>query len=89
MAGSTALRALILDYGNVLTHVQRDHWFEAMAAELGAPGDRLRDAYWRHRHAYDAGLSAHEDTSMSMSRSIIGLATSPSGRPTAPATRRQ
>ena len=60
MAGSTALRALILDYGNVLTHVQRDHWFEGMAAELGAPGDRLRDAYWGHRHAYDAGLSAHD-----------------------------
>ncbi len=60
MAGSTALRALILDYGNVLTHVQRDHWFDAMAAELGAPGDRFRDAYWGHRHAYDAGLSAHD-----------------------------
>ena len=45
MAGSTALRALILDYGNVLTHVQRDHWFEVMAAELGAPDDRFRDAY--------------------------------------------
>ena len=60
MAGSTALRALILDYGNVLTHVQRDHWFELMAAEVGAPGDRFRDAYWGHRHAYDAGLPAHD-----------------------------
>jgi putative hydrolase of the HAD superfamily len=60
MAESTALRALILDYGNVLTHVQQDHWFEGMAAELGAPGDRFRDAYWGHRHAYDAGLSAHD-----------------------------
>jgi putative hydrolase of the HAD superfamily len=31
-----------------------------MAAKLGAPGDRFRDAYWGHRHAYDAGLSAHD-----------------------------
>ena len=54
------LRALILDYGNVLTLVQRDRWFVAMAAELGAPGDRFRDAYWDHRHAYDAGLPAHD-----------------------------
>jgi putative hydrolase of the HAD superfamily len=60
MAGVPPLRALILDYGNVLTRVQGDHWFEAMAAELGAPDDRFREAYWEHRQAYDSGLSAHD-----------------------------
>ena len=54
------LRALILDYGNVLTHVQRDRWLEAMAAELGVPGGAFRAAYWGYRHAYDAGLPARD-----------------------------
>ena len=51
-------RALILDYGNVLTHVQKVEWLDAMAAELSVPASRFRDAYWGHRHAYDAGLPA-------------------------------
>jgi len=42
----------------VLTHVQRDQWLDAMAAELRVPGRRFRDAYWEHRHAYDGGLPA-------------------------------
>jgi putative hydrolase of the HAD superfamily len=55
-----ALEALILDYGNVLTHPQREDCFEAMAAHAGVPAHVLRDAYWQHRHAYDAGLPAAE-----------------------------
>jgi len=55
-----SLRALVLDYGNVLTHVQRDRWLEAMAAEFGVPVGALRDAYWGHRHEYDAGLPARD-----------------------------
>src|SRR5262245_4163207 len=54
------LRALILDYGNVLTHVQGDRWLEAMAAELGVAGAAFRGAYWGHRHAYDAGLPGRD-----------------------------
>ena len=54
------LEALILDYGNVLTHPQREDWFEAMAAHAGVPTQVFRDAYWRHRHSYDAGLPAAE-----------------------------
>jgi putative hydrolase of the HAD superfamily len=54
------IRALILDYGNVLTHVQRDQWLEAMAAELDVPSGAFRAAYWGHRHAYDAGLPARD-----------------------------
>src|SRR3989442_5016510 len=54
------LEALILDYGNVLTHPQREDWFEARAAHPGVPTQVFRDAYWRHRHPYDAGLPAAE-----------------------------
>lgn len=52
------LEALILDYGNVLSHPQREEWFETMAAQVGVPSDAFRDAYWRHRLPYDAGLPA-------------------------------
>lgn len=54
------LEALILDYGNVLSHPQREDWFEAMAAQAGVPTQVFRDAYWRHRQPYDAGLPAAE-----------------------------
>ena len=52
MAHSHPLRALILDYGNVLTRDQREHWLEAMAALANAPRDQFIEAYWAHRHAY-------------------------------------
>src|SRR5438309_12092006 len=54
------LEALILDYGNVLSHSQREDRLDAMAAQVGAPLHAFRDAYWRHRHPYDAGLPAAE-----------------------------
>jgi putative hydrolase of the HAD superfamily len=54
------LEALILDYGNVLSHSQREDWFEAVAAQIGAARDDFRDAYWQHRQPYDAGLPAAE-----------------------------
>jgi putative hydrolase of the HAD superfamily len=54
------LGALILDYGNVLSHPQREDWFEATAAQVGAPRNDFRDAYWQHRQQYDAGLPAPE-----------------------------
>jgi hypothetical protein len=52
------LEALILDYGNVLSHSQRGDCFEGMAAHVGAPLNAFRDAYWQHRQPYDAGLPA-------------------------------
>jgi putative hydrolase of the HAD superfamily len=60
MKNAHALRALILDYGNVLTHVQRDHWLEAMATLANASRDNFLAAYWAHRHAYDSGLPARD-----------------------------
>jgi len=52
--------ALILDYGNVLSHPQPDDCFDSMAAQLGAQTNAFHKAYWRHRHLYDAGLPALE-----------------------------
>jgi putative hydrolase of the HAD superfamily len=54
------LEALILDYGNVLSHPQREDCFETMVAQVGAPRNDFRDAYWHHRQQYDAGLPAAE-----------------------------
>jgi len=54
------LDALILDYGNVLSHPQPAGWFESMAAQVGVQTNAFHQAYWRHRHLYDAGLPAAE-----------------------------
>ena len=49
---------LILDYGNVLTHPQDEAWMDAAARRLGADIAAFRAAYWAHRQAYDADLTA-------------------------------
>ena len=52
------MRALILDYGEVLSLPQPPEFAEAMAATVGVPRDTFDAAYWRHRRAYDLGLPA-------------------------------
>ena len=54
------LSALILDYGEVLSRPQRADCVAAMAGRLGVAVEAFRDAYWRHRRPYDAGLPAAE-----------------------------
>ena len=49
------LRALILDYGNVLTLPQAPDVIQAMAARVGVTYDAFIAAYWEHRRPYDAG----------------------------------
>jgi len=49
---------LILDYGNVLTHAQDQTWMDVAARRLGTDIAAFRAAYWQHRPAYDADLSA-------------------------------
>lgn len=51
----TAPRALILDYGNVLTWPQAPDIVEAMASRVGAPVGAFVNAYWEFRAGYDAG----------------------------------
>ncbi len=55
-----AFEGLILDYGNVLSCPQPENWCESVASHVGVSTDAFRDAYWRHRHLYDAGLAATE-----------------------------
>jgi putative hydrolase of the HAD superfamily len=55
-----AVRGLILDYGEVLTHPQRRDCLQQMAVRAGTDAERFGTAYWRHRRAYDAGLAASE-----------------------------
>src|SRR5215831_5250040 len=54
------LEALILDYGNVLTHPQPADWCESVASLVGVSTETFREAYWEHRQRYDAGLRAAE-----------------------------
>jgi putative hydrolase of the HAD superfamily len=52
--------ALILDYGEVLSHPQRRDCVEQMAARAGVDFERFSAAYWRHRRDYDGGVPAAE-----------------------------
>jgi putative hydrolase of the HAD superfamily len=52
------LRALILDYGEVLSLPQDQHVAEEMAAVAGVTRERFEQVYWRHRRAYDLGRRA-------------------------------
>jgi putative hydrolase of the HAD superfamily len=56
--GGSDLRALILDYGEVLSLPQPGDLVEAMAATIGVAREEFEPAYWRHRRAYDLGLPA-------------------------------
>lgn len=58
MGAMSPLRALILDYGDVLSRPQRADCVHAMAERLGVTLDAFRAAYWQHRRPYDAGLPA-------------------------------
>ncbi len=50
-----ALRAVIFDYGMVLTGQPDLVAFDAMLGITGLPADRLNHLYWADRHAYDEG----------------------------------
>jgi putative hydrolase of the HAD superfamily len=60
------VRALILDYGEVLSLPQSPELTEAMAATLGVPRDTFEAAYWRHRRAYDLGLPVTDYWTMTL-----------------------
>lgn len=49
-------RALILDYGQVLSHPQRPEVIPRMAQLLGVGAEEMARAYWAHRAAYDLDL---------------------------------
>jgi len=59
--GEAPLRALILDYGNVLTFPQAPDVVQMMAARLDVAVDAFTAAYWEHRRGYDVGDYAADD----------------------------
>lgn len=50
-----ALRAVIFDYGMVLTGQPNAEAHDALLRITGLPVDRFEDLYWADRHAYDEG----------------------------------
>ena len=50
-----ALRAVIFDYGMVLTGKPDAEAHDAMIRITGLPADRFEALYWADRHAYDEG----------------------------------
>jgi putative hydrolase of the HAD superfamily len=52
---SVALRAVIFDYGMVLTGPQDPEAHAALLRITGLPADRFETLYWVDRHAYDEG----------------------------------
>jgi putative hydrolase of the HAD superfamily len=52
--------ALILDYGEVLSHPMRPGAMALMASQLDMPDTELTQAYWRHRREYDLGMPARD-----------------------------
>ena len=53
--GTLALRAVIFDYGMVLTGPPDTEAHDAMVRITGLPADRFETLYWSDRHAYDEG----------------------------------
>ena len=50
-----ALRAVVFDYGMVLTAAPDQESHDAMVRITGLPVDRFESLYWADRHAYDEG----------------------------------
>lgn len=53
--GILALRAVVFDYGRVLTGPPDPVARAALLRITGLPGDRFDSLYWAHRNAYDKG----------------------------------
>jgi putative hydrolase of the HAD superfamily len=55
MGGFLSLRAVIFDYGMVLTGQPNANAHDAMVRITGLPRDQFETIYWADRHAYDEG----------------------------------
>lgn len=53
---NSALRAVIFDYGQVLSLAPRPDLFQAMADLCGVSEERFQQYYWVHRDDYDRGV---------------------------------
>lgn len=57
---TAGIRALIVDFGGVLTRAQPATLVTDMAQLVGAGESAFLDAYWVHRRDYDLGLAANQ-----------------------------
>lgn len=64
------IRALVLDYGGVLSTDQGLRERRLMAEILGVDADSLHHPYWEHRAAYDRGDLAADSYWAAVSRSL-------------------
>lgn len=53
--GRQEIRALVIDYGEVLCHAADPAALADMGRHVGAEPTRFAEAYWQHREAYDRG----------------------------------
>jgi putative hydrolase of the HAD superfamily len=58
MGGFLSLRAVIFDYGMVLTGQPNANAHDAMVRITGLPRDQFETIYWADRRAYDATIDA-------------------------------
>jgi putative hydrolase of the HAD superfamily len=77
MNASTSIKALILDFGEVLVRPQSDDSIRGMAQSARLDVDEFRRRYWHHRPGYDAGrLSGTEYWQL-----VLGVGTVPNVDP--------
>ncbi len=50
---ANSLRAVIFDYGGVLTFLPTEEDWQKMATAIGAPLPVVLEAYWKHRYPYE------------------------------------
>jgi putative hydrolase of the HAD superfamily len=55
MGGTLGLRAVVFDYGMVLTGPQDPEAYAALLRITGLPIEKFEPLYWADRHAYDEG----------------------------------
>ncbi len=52
------IKAVVFDFGCVLVYEHLESDLEEIAACIGIDAVLFKDAYWHHRHNYDAGVSS-------------------------------
>ncbi len=67
------IRAVVFDYGMVLSVAQPHSALEEMAAICGLPLDVFDKAYWKYRLAYDRDLTANEYWKKTMDLADVNL----------------
>ncbi|SEF72212.1 putative hydrolase of the HAD superfamily [Bryocella elongata] len=71
MPSSQPIRAVLFDYGQVLSTAPVPAAWERLKAVFGADEEAFHTAYWRHRHDYDRG-TLNADTYWSAVASDLG-----------------